>query len=139
MKEKAVRWSGKPVQVVGVAREYWENEAAFQIYCATWLRKQYEMTRCEGYRWWHHSANERIGARAGFRAKLMGQARGYPDFVNHGLMVALELKVGNGKASDEQKAWLEQFHLLGYWAEVVRTFERFESIVLEAIKEKYGT
>lgn len=133
---RRVGWYGKPVRgIPGVAVREYENETAFQIYCAQWLRKQYELTGDESYRWWHHSANEREGARAGFRAKMMGQAKGYPDFVSARLQLALELKVGNGTASDEQKAWLEHFMFLGWHSEVVRTFERFREIVLEAVKE----
>lgn len=129
-KLKRVSWSGFPVQVPGVRLRDYETETAFQIYCATWLRKQHCLTADERFSHWHHSANERLGARAGFKAKMMGQAKGWPDFVQPGLRCALELKLLNGVVSAEQADWLAYFHSIGWHSETVFSFEQFREIVL---------
>lgn len=136
MRLKSVSWCLDRVNIPGVAWNHYENETAFQIYCADWIRKQFSITGSNGFMFWHHSANEREGGKAGFRAKMMGQSRGYPDFVHHGLKLALELKVKGREGSKEQIAWLEHFRRLGYTAEVVYWFERFKALVVEAIGKR---
>lgn len=95
----------------------------------------YEATGEEHWRFWHHSANEREGAKAGFEAKMKGQSKGYPDFVQHGLKLAIELKVQGRVETAEQREWLRYFSGLGYISEVVYTFDRFKQLVISRIEE----
>lgn len=124
-----VPWHSSPVNIPGVPVRLYAHEQAFQVYCATWLRKQWELTKDPRYANWHHSANERQGARAGFNAKMMGQAKGFPDFINCQFKCVLELKV-NAKVSPDQESWLLHFKQIGWTSEVIRTFGQFKCIVL---------
>ena len=130
---KTVAWHTEQVNIPGVAFADYETEDAFQIYCADWLRKEAERTGVEHWRFWHHSANEREGAKAGFCAKMKGQSKGYPDFVQHGLKLAIELKVLGRRETKEQREWLDYFLGLGYLAEVVYTFDRFKQLVMSRV------
>lgn len=119
-----ITWIDDPkLRVPGVPRKYYHTETAFQIYVATWLRKQ-------GIRH-HHSANERQGARSGFSAKLKGQSKGFPDLLVFGLIepVALELKVGTNKLSEHQIEWLDCLSSMGWAAHVCYTFEEVKTII----------
>lgn len=127
---KKPKWCQNPVEVPGVHFKDYEKETAFQIYCADWLRKQYQLTRDQRFAFWHHSANERHDARGGFLAKMMGQSKGFPDFIHCGLSCALELKIEGGKLSAHQVAWLEHFKSIGWTVEVVYNFEQFRDVVL---------
>lgn len=129
LKTKSVSWCEQPVNIPGVAWKNYEKETAFQIYCADWLRKQWEVTGLEKFRRWHHSANERSNAREGFLAKLMGQGKGWPDFVQCGLMCAVEFKVSENDTSADQDGWLEYFKSIGWHSEVIYTYERFVELV----------
>lgn len=126
-------WRDTPVNIPGVSFADYETEEAFQIYCADWLRKEGERTGEEHWRYWHHSANEREGASEGFKAKMKGQSKGYPDFVQHGLKLAIELKVLGRVETPEQRDWLDYFSRIGYHSEVIRSFERFREVVNGAI------
>lgn len=120
MKRK-VSWCSYPVSVPGISAKHWNTETAFQIYCATWLRKN-------GYRF-HHSANERAGARSGLMCRLKGQSKGMPDLLIFGrVMAAIELKV-NGKVSPEQQEWLRYLESIGWATDVCRTFDEFQCFV----------
>lgn len=133
MKKRKVSWSVEEVNIPGVHFKDYETETAFQIYCADWLRKQAELQPENGlYRNWHHSANERSSGSEGFRAKMMGQAKGWPDFVQPGAKLAIELKLPGRAASGEQKQWLAYFAGIGWYSEVVFCFERFREIVERA-------
>lgn len=88
------------------------------------------------YSRWHHSANERDGARAGFTAKMMGQSKGFPDLVHCGLRVAIELKVKGRLPSKEQIEWLGYFQSIGWSVWVVRTFEEFLGIMEGLSKDR---
>lgn len=129
-----VKWCLKPVNIPGVLLKNYQKETAFQIYCADWLRKRYELTGNELFRWWHHSANERSNSSEGFTAKMMGQASGFPDFVQIGLRLAIELKIGRAQPSQKQIEWLDYLRANGWQVQVVRTFEEFERLVLQAIQ-----
>ena len=124
-----VSWCKHPVNVPGVPVSRYEHETALQIFCADWLRKRYELTGEERYTRWHHSANERDGARAGLTAKLMGQAKGFPDLVHIGMRIALEFKVKGRKLSQEQVQWKNYLVSLGWRYEVVRTFEQLLTVI----------
>lgn len=133
MKLKKVKWCQKMVNIPGVALNDYNSETAFHIYCADWLRKQFELTGEERFTHWHHSANERSNAREGQRSKLMGQSRGWPDLVHMSPpYMAIELKIPGGLVGVEQKRWLEHFKSIGWTAEVVTNFERFCEVVLAA-------
>lgn len=132
---RAVSWNSEPVNIPGVSFADYESEDAFQVFCADWLRKQWVVTGEGHWRFWHHSANEREGAKAGFKVKMKGQSKGYPDFVQHGLKLAIELKVLGRRETPEQRDWLDYFLGLGYLAEVVYTFDRFKQLVINRIQE----
>lgn len=131
-----VKWCESAVNVPGISASEYDNEDAFQVYCADWLRKQYELTGNEAFDYWHHSANENRGsARAGHSAKMKGQSKGFPDFVHYGLKLAIELKVCGRHATMEQLRWLKYFQRLGWHSEVVYNFERFKELVLNRISD----
>lgn len=119
--KRLVSWHDEPVEVAGIGWRYWDSETAFQIYVATWLRKQ-------GIRF-HHSANERNDGRGGLMAKLKGQAKGMPDLLVFGApMVAIELKV-EAKVSPEQEAWLIDLASLGWLTGVCRCFNEVAALI----------
>ena len=68
-------------------------------------------------------------------AKMMGQSKGFPDFISCRLKMAIELKVPGGKVSDEQKRWMEEFLALGWLSEVVYDFDRFRDLVLNRVRD----
>jgi len=136
LRTRAVGWCSHPVNIPGVSFADYESEDAFQIYCADWIRKEGERTGEEHWKFWHHSANEREGVKAGFYAKMKGQSKGYPDFVQHGLKLAIELKISDRVATPEQVRWLRYFESLGYWSEVVYSFDRFKELVTDRIAEQ---
>lgn len=130
-KNKTVVWSSKPVGIIpGVALKDYQTETAFQIYAVTWLRKQYILTRDTMFDKWHHSANERIGAKFGLKARLMGQSKGMPDLLHFGGKMAIELKIPGNDASHLQKEWLMHFRELGWYTEVIFTIDRFQELIL---------
>lgn len=135
---RKVKWSGFPVQVVGLPPAKWDSETGFQIYAMTWLRKQYTLTGKIEYKNWHHSANERSNGREGFIAKLSGQSKGFPDLVHLGLEIAIELKVPGGTVSREQKEWGIYLQEIGWHFEVVFNFDKFVEVVESRIKEMAG-
>lgn len=126
---KHVPWCKDKVSIAGIALSDYHSERAFQVFCATYLRQQYELTKDRRFAFWHHSANERENARESFYAKLMGQQKGFPDFINCECRIALELKVEKRKPSKQQKLWLKYFKDIGWRSEVVHTFESFKEIV----------
>jgi hypothetical protein len=129
-----VSWCKTPVNVPGIGRKMYESEIAFQIYCADWLRKQFELTNNPKFERWHHSANEREGGRAGFIAKMMGQSKGFPDFIHCCNRVAIELKLPGRMPSRHQVDWLKHLSGAGWLCEIVFTFERFVEII-ESIEQ----
>lgn len=112
----------------GIPSARYETETALHVYCVTWLRMQWELTGDENWARWHHSANERLGARAGWLAKLMGQSKGVPDLIHMGRRIAVEFKLGSGLTL-EQVGWIEYLRSLGWRAEVCRTFKEFKDVV----------
>ena len=125
-----VAWSSEPIGTIpGIPLRAYDTEIAMQSYCADWLRKRYAVTGDDRYRYWHHSANERSNPREGFIAKMMGQSKGFPDFIHIGTRLALELKLPAGKVSPEQVDWLDYLQAQGWFAEVVRDAARFKTIV----------
>ena len=132
-KSLSVSWCKTPVEIPGLQKKYWHQEKGMQIYCMTWLRKQLLITGDPKYDFWHHSPNEgRRSPGMGLTLKLMGMSKGYPDLVQHGLRLALELKPPGGLVSKDQWRWLAYFKAIGYHAEVVRSFERFKELVESA-------
>jgi len=132
IKNTGPKWhKGETIVVPGIARRLYDSETAFQICCAQWLRKQYFMTGKSKFARWHHSANERQGARAGFLAKMMGQSKGFPDLINLECCAAVELKVTGGKLSVEQIEWRDYLVSIYWRYEIVFTFQRFQEVVNE--------
>lgn len=71
----------------------------------------------------HHSANERIGARAGVRARDMGQVAGFPDIITilpEGEVIFFEVKAPTGRVSSVQTRFLARLDALGHRSAVVR-------------------
>ena len=128
-----VVWSTFPVTVPGIRRSDYQKEIAFQVWCADYLRKRFAVTGDRRYSHWHHSANEREGARAGLLCKLMGQSKGFPDLINLELRLAIELKVPCGKASKEQELWGEYLKAIGWQWHVIRTTAEFIRVLDDSI------
>lgn len=129
-----VTWHSKPVFVSGLTKKQIQSELGFQIFTAEFLKRRNEIAMTFG---WQHCANEFrgkgvIGLQAGIRAKRSGQAPGWPDWVNPGRKIAIELKLPGEAPSESQEAWLKYFESIGYHSEVVFYFERFREIVLDA-------
>ena len=55
----------------------------------------------------------------------------YPNKKYHGLFI--ELKYGKNKASDKQKAWINELNHQGYYAKVCTGFEEAKNTILEYI------
>lgn len=129
MKKIPVAWHDTAVEIPGIPEGLYNTETGLAVFCADWLRKQFELTKNPGFDRWHHSANERAGARAGFLAKMMGQAKGFPDLVHFGLELAVELKMPGRVPSIEQKEWLKYFESIGWTAKIICRFEEFRDLV----------
>jgi len=141
MRPMPVSWHTEAVFVVGMPYNKYESETAFQIYCSTWLRKQAELHQDDrSWTRWHHSANERIGARAGLMAKLMGQDKGFPDFVHLELQSAIELKLPafnsrpQGRLTVEQSLWQQYCVLIGWQHAVCYSVDSFKTFVMNCRK-----
>lgn len=68
----------------------------------------------------------------GLRAKLMGQARGFPDFLIFGaVMGAYELKLPKGVVSSSQETWLRYLESIGWRVGVIRSFGEFVRAVVD--------
>jgi hypothetical protein len=130
MKKYPVDWCAHLVNVPGIHFKRYNTETAFQIYCADWLRKQYQLTQHRKFKDWHHSANERACAHSGLIAKLMGQAKGIPDFIQFEYKIAVELKMPGRALSPEQRRWLKYLNEIGWTAKKIDSFERFKKLVL---------
>lgn len=128
---KRVKWCSEKIFVPGVRFCDYEKEFAFQVYSMTWLRKQFLLTGEKRFDRWHHSANERVGSRAGLLAKLMGQSKGMPDLVQFEFRAAVEFKVLGGVIGKDQKEWGEYLNGIGWTYAVCWTFEEFRGVVLE--------
>lgn len=122
-----VPWHTKKVFVSGLTPKQVKSELGFQIFTAEYVKRLGEFG-------WMHSANENRGsgvkgAQAGLRAKRSGQSIGWPDWICAHRRLAIELKLPNGKLSEEQVRWLEYFKGIGYQTAVVYSFEEFKKIV----------
>lgn len=123
-------WIDEAIVIPGLPKKLYNTEIGFQFYTAYWLRKQYEITGDRKYKRWHHSANEREGGKAGFFAKMMGQSKGFPDWVNLSLRVAIELKILGGTLSTEQAEWLLFLKEEGWETQVIYHFDDFTDYVI---------
>ena len=120
-----VPWAIADIKSIpGISRRSYHTETAFQIYCVTWLRKQFELTGLPIYDKWHHSVNEHHGAR--LIAKLMGQSPGFPDLINPIYRIALELKIPGRRASNKQIDWLACLASSGWATATIYNFEDFK-------------
>jgi hypothetical protein len=66
---------------------------------------------------WRRAHFRPARTRKGYRTPVQGDGKGFPDLVliheERGLFIAAECKVGNNRASPEQKAWLRAFRSVG--------------------------
>lgn len=140
LRYQEVCWSTSPIYIQNLPISDIKGELGFQIYTAEWLTAQLNkpgLPLVNKYSHWHHSAGENRGSgiyglRAGLNAKRSGQQKGWPDWVNCHLKVAVELKLPKGAVSDDQWRWLAYFKAINYHAEIVRSFERFKELVESA-------
>lgn len=92
------------------------NEESDQILVVNWFNRTYPSIRHK----LHHSPNGGYrDKRTGHRMKLMGTKPGFHDLVlfhprgsHTGLVI--ELKIGNGKLSQAQEAWIPIFEDCGF-------------------------
>ena len=70
---------------------------------------------------------KKIGVRAGFPDLFLP----YANKKYHGLFI--ELKYGKNKASEKQKAWIDELNNQGYYAKVCVGFEEAKNTILEYI------
>lgn len=131
MKPRKVIWANEKVFIPGINADEYNRETAFQVYCAHWVRVQYELTKDSIFERWHHSANERQGGRAGFMAKMMGQQKGFPDFVQLKYRLAIELKLPQGSLSKEQQEWCNYLRSIDWKFYCIRSFEDFKETIEE--------
>lgn len=123
-----VCWCASPVYIENLQVQDIKQELGFQIYTNLHL----ESLGIAEY--WYHPAGENRGSgiyglRAGLFAKRSGQRRGLPDWLNFERKLAIELKLPKGAVSDDQWRWLAHFKQLGWYCEVIRSFERFKQVV----------
>ena len=129
-----VSWHSKPVFVSGLTEKQIKDELGFQIYTAEFLKQRNESG-------WYHGANEYRGKgvqglQAGIRAKRSGQGKGWPDWVCPHRKLAIELKLPKSELRLEQIEWIDYFNGIGWYAEVVFSFERFKEIVFDAVQKR---
>lgn len=82
----------------------------------------------------HHSPNE--GKRSKFeqyKAKAMNVSSGFPDLliVYKGRSLALELKAGKNKATDNQKKWIDGLKRNGYCTAIATGFDEAKTAIDE--------
>lgn len=85
------------------------GQEEFRLTCvvADWLR----LALPDDVPWSHFPAGESRSAITGARLKRMGLARGWADFLIlcQGVPIAIELKVGKGRASEHQISFAAQW------------------------------
>lgn len=94
-----------------------DHEGPLQRACVDLLRETFPQAIV------HHSANERVGARAGARARDMGQVAGFPDIIlilPEGRTAFFEVKAPGGRASPVQARFHARLDSLGHRCAVVR-------------------
>lgn len=134
-----VCWHYEPVHILGSTQKFAESENGLQVFCVEYTKQKFGIP-CK----LHHSANERLGYRAGSLAKRMGQSKGFPDLIIYQLIkpaagaipkpAAIEFKIKNNKLTPEQKNWLDYFDSIGYITGVVRTFSEYKLVLAEILK-----
>ena len=91
---------------------------------------------------WCHVANERkTSFQAGKRLKDKGVKSGVPDclvFNQKGAYkgLALELKIKPNKPNENQKKWLLELSLLGWFCKIAYSFDEAKEIIDNYISEK---
>lgn len=98
------------------------SEETDQILFVNWVHRTWP----DAWPWLHHSPNgKKRNARDGAKLKLMGVRAGFPDLFlpwpvgNYAGWVG-EMKIGKGRATKEQRDWLEHFEKCGYAAGVFK-------------------
>ena len=112
------------------------SEETDQILFVNWVHREYG----ELWEWLHHSPNGKRRTKSeGAKLKLMGVKKGFPDLVliwptaQH-VGLAIEMKLGKGRPTKEQKAWAAHFTKCGWRAEVA-TLQNAKRIFIEYVKE----
>ncbi len=111
------------------------KEDQLQIACARYLDYQGVL--------WCHVANERQTSRArGGKLKAMGVKKGVPDilvFEPRGQCpgMAIELKVGRNKPTQEQEGWLKALQQRGWECQLVYTLDHFIELVDNYLKDPH--
>ena len=127
---RKVSWSCNAVKVPGIRPADYNKETAFQIYCMTWLRKEFIRTGKAIFSHWHHSPNEgQRTARIGLEMKLMGTSKGFPDLIHSRAKLAVELKLPGETPTPEQTFWLNHFNDIGWTARCITSFEQFKYLI----------
>jgi hypothetical protein len=87
---------------------------------AEFTRMVLELARLHGWRVLHLRPARTL--RGGWRTAVQGDGVGWPDIfaVRDGVILAAELKVGNGRPSPAQTAWLKALRAAGIAASVWR-------------------
>ena len=107
--------------------KYIGSESNFQITCAGYLDSTGAV--------WFHTPNETMGTKAHYRKRaLMGVKSGVPDIMildqRHGFNgLAIELKVGRNKQSENQIFWEEKLTKCGWKYITTYSLDEFIQIV----------
>ena len=102
-----------------------KSEESDQILFVNWVHRTYP----DAWPFLHHSPNgKRRSASDGQKLKLMGVRAGFPDLflpwpVGDYMGCVIELKLGKGRATAEQKKWIDHFVKCGYAARVLTLSE----------------
>jgi hypothetical protein len=150
-----VPWHSESVQILGSTQKFAESENGLQVFCVEYTKQKFGKA-CK----LHHSANERLGWRAGALAKRMGQSKGFPDLIIYQLTqpaagltqpaagltqpaaggilfprpATIEFKIKKNQLTPEQKDWLDYFKSIGYITATVRTFDEYKKVLEEILK-----
>lgn len=115
---------GRPGRVKRTKRVPSERLECVQL--VAWLREQ-------GWRF-THVANETSSKAQALANRSMGTSKGFPDFVIFvsGYVVFIEMKrTEGGRASKEQKEWIDFLQKAGHHAEICDGFEEAKKFLTE--------
>ena len=78
-------------------------------------------------------------AKTGAKLKRMGVRRGVPDILCHEKSgayngLAIEMKAGSNKLTDEQKEWMQAFIALGYYADICYSADEAIDVIKQYLK-----
>lgn len=115
------------------------SEDELQIACFEWIEVMRGRHPILGYVVHVPNGGKRPRGAAG-RLKAMGVKKGVLDILlalphNGWTGLAIELKVGTNKPTDEQREWLAVFDAAGYYTAVCYDFDAFQSHVMRFLDE----